>query len=104
MTAAAWPRAEAAHKYSMSDTISIEGLVELFDGDLILRIPLSVGGDKLAPLARGIGHIEDDCLCVVIQPWMAEKLNIGEGSIVVVDNKNGKFTISRSPANDQAIH
>src|SRR5207245_5884857 len=55
VTAAAWPRAEAAHKYSMSDTISIEGLVELFAGDLSLGIPLSVGGDSLAPLAGRIG-------------------------------------------------
>ena len=76
----------------MADTISIEGPIELVDGNLILRIPLSVGGDTLAPLAHGIGHIEGDYLCVVIKPWLAEKLGIGAGSIVIVDNKNGKFT------------
>lgn len=86
----------------MEDTISIEGPVELIDGNLILHIPLSAGGQQLAPLAVGIGQIEGDFLRVVIKPWLAEKLRIGEGSLVVVDNKNGKFTITRSAANDQA--
>jgi hypothetical protein len=84
----------------MEDPVSIEGPVEVINGNLTLRIPLSVGGDKLAPLARGIGQIEGDLLCVVIQPWLAEKLRIEAGSLVVVDNKNGKLTITRSAAKD----
>jgi hypothetical protein len=86
----------------MNDPISIEGPVELIDGDLTLRIPLSVGGAQLAPLARGIGQIEGEFLCIVIKPWLAERLRIKAGSLVVVDNKNGKFTITRSAANDRA--
>ena len=88
----------------MADSISIEGPVELIDGNLTLRIPLSVGGDKLAPLARGIGQIEGAYLEVIIKPWLAEKLRIVAGSLVIVDNKNGKFTITRSAANDRAGH
>jgi hypothetical protein len=88
----------------MGDFISIEGPVELVSSELMIRIPLSAGGDQLAPLAREIGQIEGDCLCVIIQPWLAEKLRIGEGSLVVVDNKNGKFTITRSASNDEALH
>ena len=84
----------------MDDFISIEGPVELINGNLTLRIPLSAGGNQLAPFAHGIGQIEDDFLCVIIKPWLAEKLRIGEGSLVVVDNNNGKFTITRSAAND----
>ena len=87
----------------MDDYISIEGPVELVNGELMIRIPLSDGGDELAPLARGIGQIEGDCLCVVIKPWLAEKLRIVEGSLVVVDNKNGKFTITGSATNDQGV-
>ncbi len=87
----------------MKDVISIEGPVELVDGNLMLRIPLSAGGDQLAPLATRIGRIEGDCLCVIIQPWLAEKLRIHEGSLVVVDNKNGKFTITRSAWNDRRV-
>ena len=41
----------------MSETISIEGPVELVEGKLTLQIPLAAGGDKLAPLARGIGEV-----------------------------------------------
>ena len=88
----------------MDDFISIEGPVELVSGELMICIPLSAGGDQLAPFARGIGRIEGDCLCVVIQPRLAEKLRIEEGSLVVVDNKNGKFTITRSASNDEAVH
>ena len=84
----------------MSDVVSIEGPVELEDGRLTLRIPLNEGGDKLAPLTKGIGGIEGDDLVVVIQPWLAEKLSIGAHSLVVVDNTEGKFRITRSAAND----
>jgi hypothetical protein len=84
----------------MYDIVSLEGPVELVDGELVVRIPLSAGGDKLAPLARGIGQVIGDCLVVEIRPWLAEKLRIGEGSLVVVDNRNGKFTITRSASND----
>jgi len=31
---------------------------------------------------------------------LAEKLRIGEGSLVFVDNQNGKLNITRSAAND----
>jgi hypothetical protein len=84
----------------MPDYISLEGPLESIDGQLVLRIPLEAGGDKLAPFARGIGEIEDGCLKVVIQPWLAEKLRVSAGSLVFVDNQNGKFTITRSTAND----
>jgi hypothetical protein len=85
----------------MSDAISLEGPVNLINGQLTLRIPLAAGGDKLAPLAKGIGTVDGEYLSIVILPWLAEKLRIGAGSLVVVDNANGKFTITRSAANDQ---
>ena len=81
---------------TISDTVSIEGPVELIDGRLVLRIPLAAGGDKLAPLAQGIGTVEHNHLIVTIQPWVAEKLRIGLDSLVVVDNVNGKFTVTRT--------
>ena len=84
----------------MSEKISLEGPVELIDGKLTLQIPLAAGGDKLAPLTRGIGTVDGENLTVVIKPWLAEKLRIGAGSLVLVDNLNGKFTITRSAKND----
>jgi hypothetical protein len=81
--------------------ISIEGPIELHGDQLAVRIPLEAGGSELAPLTRGIGVVDGDFLIVVIKPWLAEKLNITLGSLVVVDNKNGKFTITCSAANDR---
>ncbi len=82
----------------MTDVISIEGPVELIDGQLMLRIPLAAGGDKLAPLARGIGETDGEYLTVVIKPWLAEKLRIGAGSLVFVDNKNGNMRLKLAGA------
>lgn len=85
---------------AMPDVIKIQGPVELVDGNLTLRIPLSFGGAELAPLAGGIGEVKGDHLCVTIQPWLAEKLRIGVGSLVVVDNyTNGTLTITRGAEN-----
>ncbi len=84
-----------------SEIISIEGPVELHGDQLALRIPLEAGGSALAPLARGIGVVDGEFLIVVIKPWLAEKLNVSLGSLVVVTTRNGKFTITRSAANDR---
>ena len=84
-----------------SEIISIEGPIELHGDQLALRIPLEAGGSGLAPLALGIGVVDGEFLVVVIKPWLAETLNVSLGSLVVVDNKNGKFTITRSAANDR---
>ena len=84
----------------MDEIVSLEGPLEMFNGQLALRIPLDAGGDKLAPFARGIGTVDGEYLNVVIQPWMAEKLRVSVGSLVFVDNSDGKFNITRSAAND----
>jgi hypothetical protein len=84
----------------VADYISLEGPVELEGDKLTLRIPLEAGGDQLAPFAKGIGEIDGDDLVVVIQPWLAKMLNIEAGSLVVVDNANGKFNVTRSASND----
>ena len=86
----------------MAEAVSLEGPVELVNGELAILIPLEAGGAALAPFAKGIAEIHGDFLKVVIQPWLAEKLRIGAGSLVIVDNMNGKFTITRSAANDAA--
>jgi hypothetical protein len=71
------------------------------DGKLAILIPLEAGGAVLAPLATGIGQIDGEFLKVVIQPWLAEKLRIGAGSLVIVDNMQGQLRITRSAANDE---
>jgi len=71
------------------------------NGELAILVPLEAGGATLAPLAKGIGEIDGEFLKIVIQRWLAEKLRIGVGSLAIVDNVNGKFTITRSAANDE---
>ena len=47
--------------------VSVEGPVELIDGKLTLRIPLSLGGTELLPITQAIGgHEERDYFVVVI--------------------------------------
>jgi hypothetical protein len=84
----------------MSVSVSLEGPVEKLGDDLVILIPLESGGDALAPLAKGIGIVERVWLKVTIQPWLAERLRIEVGSLVVVDNFDGKFRITRSTKND----
>jgi hypothetical protein len=77
----------------MSEVTSLEGPVELLNGALVLMIPLAHGGNDFVACSRGIGQIEGDCLKVTIPQWLAEKLTIRQGSIVQVDNQDGKFNI-----------
>jgi hypothetical protein len=84
----------------MTDYVSLEGPVELEGDQLVLRIPLQADGEQLAPFAKGIGTVEGEDLVVVIQPWLATLLKIGAGSLVCVDNANGKFNLTRSGSND----
>jgi hypothetical protein len=89
----------------MPDPIPVEGPVELIDGKLILRIPLDMGGVGIAAFALGIGEVDSRNLNVAIQPWLAQKLRIGPGSIVCVsvDTAEGNFRITRSAANDERL-
>jgi hypothetical protein len=77
----------------MSEIISLDGPVEEVDGELVLLIPLEAGGDVLADKARGIGAVDGEFLKVTIPQWLATKLGITAGTIVNVNNKNGKFNI-----------
>jgi len=78
----------------MSDQVtSLSGPVDLVDGRLLLRIPLEHGGDQFVAASRGIGLVVGDELHVAIPEWLAKQLGIGEGTIVDIDNRNGKFNI-----------
>ena len=86
---------ERNHLSGENEIISLGGPVERVDGRLVLQIPLAAGGAALVPYSRGIARVESDTLVVTIPDWLAEKLGIGEGSSVIVDNRNGKFNITR---------
>jgi hypothetical protein len=88
------------NEIAMTEFISLEGPVEMWNGEFTLRIPLDAGGAALMDCVRGIGQSDGEYLNIVIKPWLAEKLQISNGSIVIVDNRDGKFNITRSEAND----
>jgi hypothetical protein len=46
----------------------------------------------LAPLAEGIGEIDGEFRSHDSALGWAKKVRIGAGSLVIVDNTNGKFT------------
>ncbi len=75
------------------DITSLQGPVEEINGKLMLRIPLDVAGDRLREASRGISEIDGEFLCVVIPHWLADDLRLTAGSLVSVDNRNGKFNI-----------
>jgi len=78
----------------MDDVVSLSGPVEKLNGKLVLLIPLDAGGLELAASAKGISEIDGDDLKITIPDWLAEKLDIREGSVVNVNNAGGKFNIT----------
>ena len=82
----------------MDSITSLEGPIENVDGKLVLRIPLAAGGQELIACSHGIGVIDGDYLTIIIQPWLADKLKVSTGSMISVDNRNGKFNISACEA------
>jgi hypothetical protein len=78
---------------SDDDVISLQGPVEKLDGKLVLRIPLDAGGNELIQCSRGISEIEGDFLKITISEWLSGVLPIEAGSLVSVDNRDGKCNI-----------
>ena len=74
---------------------SVQGPVERRDNRLILRIPLDAGGDKLQVVARANSFVEGDSLVVLLPDWLAQRMGIGEGSEVYLDDRWGKLNIAR---------
>ena len=77
----------------MENVTSLQGPVEKIDGKLVLLIPLSAGGDEFIDCSKGIPELHGEYLKMVIPEWLAGMLRIEEGSVVSVDNKDGKLNI-----------
>jgi hypothetical protein len=77
----------------MDDVTSLQGPIEKIDGKLTLLIPLEAGGDQLIECSRGISEIKGGYLKITIPEWLSGMLRIEAGSLVSVDNANGKFNI-----------
>jgi len=77
----------------MDDVFSLQGPVQKEENKLVLRIPMGAGASNFLECSRGISEIEGEYLKIVIPEWLAGMLRIDEGSLVSVDNANGKFNI-----------
>jgi len=86
----------------MEEAMSLEGPVLKVNGELVLIIPLSAGGDALMECSRGISEVQGDSLKIVIPEWLAGMLRVEEGDLVCIHNADGKFHIS--PSNPRPVH
>jgi hypothetical protein len=86
----------------MEKVMSLEGPVLKINGELVLIIPLSAGGDALMECSRGISEVQGDFLKIVIPEWLAGMLRIEEGDLVCVEDADGKFHVT--PSNAQPVH
>ena len=86
----------------METVTSLQGPVLRINGELVLIIPLSVGGSELMDCSRGISEVQGDFLRIVIPEWLAGMLRIDEGDLVCIDNSDGRLRIQ--PSNPSAIH
>jgi hypothetical protein len=77
----------------MEDVMSLEGPVLKVNGELVLFIPLSAGGEELIELSRGISEVEGEFLKINIPIWLAAVLRIEEGDLVCVRKAGGMFRI-----------
>jgi hypothetical protein len=86
----------------MEDVMLLEGTVMKVNGELVLFVPLSCGGDELVACSRGISEVQGDFLKIVIPEWLAGLLRIEEGDLVCVHNGDGTFHIG--PSNPRRVN
>ncbi len=86
----------------MEEVKSLEGPVLKVNGELVLFIPLSVGGEELIELSRGISEVEGEFLRINIPVWLAAVLRIEEGDLVCVHKVGGMFRIG--PSEPRQVH
>jgi hypothetical protein len=83
------------------EVTSLRGPIELYRGQLTIRIPLAEGGDKFLGCTRKIAEVDGEYLNIVIKPWLAEQLGLCQGSLVSVNNSDGKFHIIPVPTDER---
>lgn len=75
--------------------LSLQGPVERRGDRLVLRVPLSDGGEQLKLVAKSTSYEEDGNLILVLPDWLAERMKLDEGASIHVDDRWGKLNIAR---------
>jgi hypothetical protein len=78
------------------DYVSLRGPIEREGQRLVLRIPLDAGGEQLRLVCQAISEIDGGDIVVPIPAWLAEKIAVGEGTEVYIDDRGGKFNITKA--------
>lgn len=78
-----------------SDTLSLEGPVERWRSQLVLRIPLEAGGQQLRQTVCSHCSVEGTDLIVPLPEWLSRSIQLSEGTLVHVDDRWGKLNIAR---------
>ena len=68
--------------------------LEVVDGKLVLRIPFADGGRAFLEATRDFATVDAEALTVEIPKAIAEQLGLGEGSVVLVTNRDGEFSLA----------
>ena len=63
------------------------------NGELMLLIPLETGAANQLASSRAVSETQRDFLKIVIPPWLAEMLDVGEGDLLRVSNDDGELQI-----------
>jgi len=70
------------------------------DGKLVLNVPLANGGSEFVECSKGISKVEEKYLKIVVPDWMATKMGFGKGSLVDINNRDGKLHIDSAIESD----
>ncbi len=76
--------------------LSLRGPIEREEAGLVLRIPLDAGGEQLRLVCEAISQIDGNDLVIFIPDWLAEKIQVAEGTEVYVDDRDGKLNITKA--------
>ncbi len=77
----------------MTDVTELAGPVEEENGQLVLRVPLVLGGHDFVHVTEGIAAIDGPYLKITLPPWLVKQLDLRDGSRVSIDNRDRKFNM-----------
>ena len=76
----------------MENTVYSEWPIVKANGELMLLVPLA---ETIGSVRPSVGSLDmhGKFLKIVIPPWLAEMLEVGEGDLLRVSNADGEFQI-----------
>ncbi len=77
----------------MNDMNCLEGPVVKLDEQLVLLIPINIGGAAVTDSSRCFAALQDEHLTVVLPEWLVTLLRLEEGDRISVLNSGGRFNI-----------